>query len=92
MIPLPPECRPRLAPGARLQFDQARDRWVLLAPERLLVPDDIALDILKRCDGERSLSGIVDDLASAYDADRSVVDADVQELLADLMAKRVLVT
>jgi pyrroloquinoline quinone biosynthesis protein D len=42
------EARPGLAPGVRLTFDKARDQWVVLAPERVLVPDETALEILQR--------------------------------------------
>ena len=36
-MPLSSETCPGLAPGVRLSFDKARDRWVVLAPERVLV-------------------------------------------------------
>ena len=34
---------PVLARGTRLHFDDTRKRWVLLVPERVLAPDDIAV-------------------------------------------------
>ena len=92
MTALAPGSRPRLAPGARLQFDATRERWVVQAPERLLLPDEIALEILKRCDGATPLEAIVDDLATAFGADRGEVDADVRALLGDLIAKRIIAT
>ena len=42
------ESVPRLPPGVKLQFDKARDKWVVQAPERLFVLDPIALEIVKR--------------------------------------------
>jgi hypothetical protein len=42
---LPAETRPKLARGIRLQFDTARDQWILQAPERVLVLDEIAADV-----------------------------------------------
>ncbi len=78
---------PRLAPGVRLREDAARGSWVLLAPERLLMPDEHALAVLRRVDGVRSVGAIADDLAAAYGAARDVVAADVAELLQDLAAK-----
>ena len=36
-----------LARYARLHFDKARDRWVLLVPERVMVPDETAVEILQ---------------------------------------------
>ena len=84
------EACPGLAPGVRLSFDKARDRWVVLAPERVLVPDETALEILQRCDGTRHLDDIVDELAIAYSADRSEIEHDVRDLLASLIEKRIL--
>jgi pyrroloquinoline quinone biosynthesis protein D len=79
---------PRLPRGVRLKHDDVRNEWLLLAPERVLKTDAIAVEILKRCTGERSLDAIVDDLASAYAADRTRIDADVRALLCDLATKR----
>lgn len=80
---------PRFAPGMRLREDPARG-WILLAPERLLVPDEHALAVLQRLDGGRSVAAIVDDLASHYGAERDIVAADVAELLQDLQDKGVI--
>jgi pyrroloquinoline quinone biosynthesis protein D len=81
---------PRLPRGVKLRFDQQRDNWVVLAPERLFVPDPIALEIIKRCDGEANVAAIVDDLAAAFQADRAVIERDVNALLQDLADKGVM--
>ncbi len=60
------ESEPRQPPGVKLRFDKPRDKWVVLAPERLFVPDPIALEIIKRCDGEATVCAIVDDLAQTF--------------------------
>ena len=78
---------PRLARGVRLRRDEARAAWVLLAPERVLKADQIAVEILKRVDGTRRLDDIVDDLAESFSADRARVDADVRGFLAGLAEK-----
>lgn len=78
---------PRLAPGVKLRHDAARDRWTLLAPERLIVPDEIALEILKRIDGKTSVGAICDDLATTFGAPREVIAADVLALLGSLADK-----
>ena len=87
MSALSPESVPALPRGVRLRFDKVRDVWTLLAPERVLMPDDIAVEILKRCDGEASVAAIVDDLARAFAAPREEIAADVEELLQDLADK-----
>ena len=49
------EAKPRLPKGVRLRHDEMRGEWLLLAPERVLKADAIAVEILKRCTGERSI-------------------------------------
>jgi pyrroloquinoline quinone biosynthesis protein D len=81
---------PALGRGVKFRFDKARDAWVLLAPEKVLMPDQIAVEILKRCDGKASLAEIVDDLVGAFSADRDQVAADVRSFLQDLADKGLL--
>lgn len=80
---------PRLPRGVRLHYDDVRSQWTLLAPERILKPDGIALEILKRCDGKTSLDAIIDDLALSFSAGREEVGRDVREFLEALAAKRI---
>ena len=53
--------------GVRLKYDEARDRWVVLAPERVLMPDETALEVLQRLDGEKTVDALVGELVTAYD-------------------------
>jgi coenzyme PQQ biosynthesis protein PqqD len=78
---------PKLARGVRLRHDEARGQWVLLAPERVLNPDPVAVEILKKVDGVRSIDTIVDELASAFTVDRERVATDVDAFLAGLVEK-----
>ena len=78
---------PALARGIKLRFDKARNAWVLLAPEKVLMPDEIAVAILKRCDGKARVAEIVDDLAVAFSAERDQVAGDVRAFLQDLADK-----
>ncbi len=84
------DATPRLPRGVRLRRDEVRDQWLLLAPERVLHPDAIAVAVLERCDGVRTVTEIVDDLATAYAAPREQIKTDVKAMLADLQVKRVL--
>ena len=63
---------------------------MLLAPERILKPDGIALEILKRCDGKTTLDAIIDDLVQSFGAEREEVARDVREFLNGFAAKRIL--
>lgn len=80
---------PHLPRGVRLKFDKPRDQWVLLAPERMFVLDDIALEIVKCCDGKASVAAIADDLSARFEAARDTVAKDVIILLQDFADKGV---
>jgi pyrroloquinoline quinone biosynthesis protein D len=84
-----PETVPRLARGMKLREDKARAQWVVLGPERMFVPDEIALEIIRLLDGSRSLAAIAEELASRYAAPREEILADITSLLDDLAAKGV---
>ena len=79
---------PRLGRGVRLKHDEVRDRWTLLAPERMFTLDAVAVEIIKRVDGTADLGTIVDDLAATFDAERDRILTDVREFLSDLMERR----
>jgi pyrroloquinoline quinone biosynthesis protein D len=81
---------PRLATGVRLKLDEARNCWSILAPERVLMPDETALEILRRCNGRSSLSEIIDELAAGYDVDREVIARDVCTMVGGLVDKGIL--
>jgi pyrroloquinoline quinone biosynthesis protein D len=79
--------RPVLPRHAKLKFDETRQVWVILAPERVLAPDEIAVEVLKLCDGVRSVAELVDALAAKYAAPRDAISTDVVALLQDLADK-----
>src|SRR5262245_38606242 len=81
---------PSLPRHIKLRHDATRSRWIILAPERVLTPDAIALDILRLCDGERSVEAIADALAGQYAAPKERILTDVTSLLQDLADKGVI--
>jgi pyrroloquinoline quinone biosynthesis protein D len=83
------ESIPKLARGMKLREDKARAQWVVLGPERMFVPDEIALEVIRLLDGRRSLAAIADDLAARYAAPRAEILADIAALLDDLAARGV---
>ncbi len=78
---------PRFAPGVRLHHDRARGQWVVMAPERMFVPDETALAVLRLVDGARDFDAIVAELATQFAAPAEVIAGDVQTMLDDLLAR-----
>lgn len=73
-----------LPPWVRLRFDRVRDRWVLLAPERVLFPCPTSVLILERLGDRRRLDEVIDALAEEFSAPRATISADVRRMLQDL--------
>lgn len=78
---------PSLPRHVKLRRDEARGQWVLLAPERVLVPDAIAIEILQRLDGQATVGAMADEFAEKYQSPRAEVLRDVIEMLQDLADK-----
>ena len=78
---------PALPHHIRLKHDKSRGAWVILAPERVLMPDEIAVEILRRCDGEVSVSGIATALAKEFAAPVEEIRNDIIGILQDLADK-----
>ena len=57
---------PRLSRRMRLQYEPAQTRWVLLYPEGMVQLNDSAAEILRRCDGSKSVSAIIDELEARF--------------------------
>jgi pyrroloquinoline quinone biosynthesis protein D len=87
-----PAMRPRLAAKARLRWDRKDEQFMLLYPERGLVLNATAADVVQLCTGDLQVGEIVDRLAARY-APQSREDVE-REVLAFLtrMAERGLIT
>jgi pyrroloquinoline quinone biosynthesis protein D len=81
------ETKPKMPPYLKLRHDAGRGRWVLLAPERILTPDQTAVAVLQLCDGERTVEDIAAKLAEEYSAPVDVITADIVDLLQGLADK-----
>jgi pyrroloquinoline quinone biosynthesis protein D len=60
--------RPAIGHGFRLQWEPAQNAHVLLYPEGMVKLNLTAGEILKRCDGARTVQEIVADLETAFGA------------------------
>jgi pyrroloquinoline quinone biosynthesis protein D len=81
--------RPRLATGARLQYDEVREEHLLLVPEGVVRLNPTAAEVLGLCDGERSLDDIVGALSERYDG--ADLGADVRGLVRAMAEKGLVV-
>ena len=85
MTALEATSRPAVGPGFRLQWEPAQESHVLLYPEGMVKLSQSAGEIVKRCDGTRSVEQIVADLEAAFGA--TGLDGDVRAFV-DLAGKQ----
>jgi pyrroloquinoline quinone biosynthesis protein D len=79
------EATPRVSKRFRLQWEEAQQAWVLLYPEGMVKLNQSAGEILRRCDGARSVAEVVVDLEQAFAT--TELEADVMAFL-ELARKR----
>jgi pyrroloquinoline quinone biosynthesis protein D len=87
--PLAADSRPALASHVRLQRDAVRQQWIIQAPERLFVLDEVAYAVVSRCGQGHTVASIAADLGVEFDAPVEDIMGDVLELLQDLADKGV---
>ncbi len=61
--------RPSIRTGIRLQWEAVQNAYVLLYPEGMVKLNTSAAEILRRCDGVRSVDEIVTELETAFNRD-----------------------
>jgi len=80
--------RPKLVAKARLRFDHRGNRFLLLYPERGLILNGPAGDILQLCTGECTLATIVDVLSMQHrDGPRELIAQHVLGFVSDLHSR-----
>jgi pyrroloquinoline quinone biosynthesis protein D len=77
--------RPAIGRGFRLQWEPAQAAHVLLYPEGMVKLNGSAGEILKRCDGARTVGEIVADLETAFGA--TSLAADVTAFMSFALTK-----
>jgi coenzyme PQQ biosynthesis protein PqqD len=79
------DSRPIVAAKARLRWDARTSRHLLLYPERGLILNPTAADVIQLCTGEHTVGAIVDRLAAKYAPQpRETVEREVLAFLARL--------
>ena len=80
------DSKPILGRGFRLQWEPVQKAHVLLYPEGMVKLNTSAGEILRRCDGERTVSQIVTDLEAAFAT--TALAADVNDFMSFALEKR----
>jgi pyrroloquinoline quinone biosynthesis protein D len=70
-----------------LAYDEVRARHVMMFPEGVLVLNETAAEVIRRCDGAATVAEITAALADRY---RGVRDADVLDVLGRLADRRMI--
>ncbi len=63
---IPSSFIPGLAPTFRFQWEEAQDCFVVLYPEGMVKLSPSAGEIMKRCDGEKCVAEIIEELAEQF--------------------------
>ncbi|HEY5101925.1 MAG TPA: pyrroloquinoline quinone biosynthesis peptide chaperone PqqD [Steroidobacteraceae bacterium] len=77
--------KPVLGKGFRLQWEPAQSAHVLLYPEGMIKLNGSAGEIMKRCDGARTVAEITADLESTFTT--GGLEADVAAFISMAVAK-----
>lgn len=81
---LAPDAVPYLPRGVRLRHCDLRQGWFLLAPERAMKLDPVGAHVLQALDGARTLAGVIDHLAAAFNAPRERIETDATAFLKQM--------
>lgn len=85
---LPLNSKPRLSQGCNLSQD-VNQKPVILIPEGIIKLQGTGLEILRCCDGKRTLDEIIILLQEKYKIDSKVLKDEVQTFLTKLVEKKI---
>jgi pyrroloquinoline quinone biosynthesis protein D len=81
----------QLGRGVRLRRDRERESWTLMAPEKVIVLDEIAHQVIVEVvESDGVLAGVIDRLSQLFDAPREEIATDVIEMLQPFVDKQLL--
>ena len=85
------DSRPRLAAKARLRWDRRGERYMLLYPERGLVLNATAADVVRLCTGEHTVGAIIEQLVAKYASQpREAIEQEVRLFLTRMTERALL--
>ena len=77
--------------GIRLKHDDRRNVWTLMAPERVILLDEIAHEVINELvNSDGGIAGVIDRMSERFAAPRDEIAADVIEMLQALVDKQLL--
>ena len=79
--------KPKFPKHVKFRHNKARDEWGILAPERLVKLDQVAVEVLKLVDGQNSVIQISEQLSKKFNAPRETITKDVIVMLQELSDK-----
>jgi pyrroloquinoline quinone biosynthesis protein D len=83
--------RPKLASRARLKFDAVAKQEMLLFPEAALLLNETGAEIVRMCDGARTIDQIIEALAETFRGnDRDAIRLEVEHFLESIRARGLL--
>jgi|LakWasM128_HOW14_FD_contig_21_1551060_length_861_multi_8_in_0_out_0_2 pyrroloquinoline quinone biosynthesis protein D len=83
-----PEDKPALSPMFLLRWEKTQDAHVLLYPEGVIKLNGSAAEILKRCNGETTVAGMVDELKALFvDIGAGEIETGINKFLETAHAK-----
>lgn len=85
--PIDPGRRPEIAPLFLFRWEDTQDAYVLLYPEGVVKLNETAGEILKRCDGEHTVSAVIEQLQRTFAEPPERVASGVHKFLEVSYAK-----
>lgn len=80
--PCAADTRPRLSPHFIFRWEASQEAYILLYPEGLIKLNPSAGEVLKRCDGERTVDAIIADLQAAFPGNDAAIADNVRAFVS----------
>jgi pyrroloquinoline quinone biosynthesis protein D len=86
-VSVEPGQRPEINPLFLFRWEDTQDSYVLLYPEGVVKLNETAGEILKRCDGQRTVAALIDELKQLFTEAPERVESGVRKFLEVSYAK-----
>ncbi len=79
--------KPSWVRGVRRRYDEVRERWMIVGPERILLPKGPGGAIAAKVDGDTSVEAMVEALSEEFDGPKESIWGDTVAFLEGLERK-----